>query len=294
MNTTIRTSALLLAAAFAHATAVRAEVPVAPGAQPVELGKGFVFTEGPVADADGNVYFSDIPNGRIHKWHADTGKIEVWREKSGGANGNYFYTDGKIVSCEGTARQVTATDFDANTVVLTDSFEGKKYNGPNDCWVHPDGSIYFTDPKYGSTEGLEMGGMHVYRIAPDLATVTRVVDDMERPNGIIGTPDGKILYIADHGAEKTWKYSIAADGSLKDKTLFAEQGSDGVTLDEKGNLYLTDTGVTVYSPEGKLLGKLEFPLQPANVTFGGKDGKLLFVTARTAVFGLKMTVGGMK
>lgn len=282
-------AALLLLAAV---SSVRAESVVAPGAEPRELGKGYIFTEGPARDAEGNIFFSDIPNSKIHRWDAASGEIVEWRTETGGANGNYFYTDGKLISCEGSARQVTATDFDSNTIVLTDSFEGKKYNSPNDCWVRPDGGIYFTDPRYGSEKGLEQDGMHVYFISPDLRKVTRVVNDMKRPNGVVGSPDGKRLYVADHGAQKTWSFAMKPDGSLTDRKLFCDQGSDGMTVDEKGNVYLTDEGVTVYSPEGKLLEKIAFPLQPANLAFGGKDRKTLFVTARTAVFGLQMAVAG--
>ncbi len=279
---------LLLAVKSANAASVGLRV---PDAQVEKVAEGFSFTEGPATDNDGNVYFSDIPNNHIHKWSPD-GKISLFRDHTGGANGNYFDRNGNLISCEGTLRRVTSTDSKGKVSVLADGYQGKKLNSPNDLWIDPKGGIYFTDPRYGDTKDLEQDGEHVYYISPDGKNVARVIADMVRPNGLIGTPDGKILYVADHGGDKTYSYAIQPDGTLAGKKLFAPQGSDGMTLDERGNVYLTSKTITVYAPDGTKIETIEVPLEPANVTFGGKNGMTLFITARTTVFTLQMSVHG--
>ena len=266
---------------------------IAEGAKPKKLAGGFRFTEGPAADKAGNVYFTDIPNSRIHKWDAAKGKLSVFREKTGRANGLYFDTKGNLFACEGGNRRVTQVSADGKTTkVLTAKYDGKRYNSPNDLWIAPDGGIYFTDPRYGSQEGREIKGFHVYYISPDRKTVKRVLDDLKKPNGIVGTKDGKTLYVADPGARVTYRYKINDDATLSNKKLFCKSGSDGMTLDEKGNLYLTAGAVVVFNPQGKKIATIKFPERPANVTFGGKDRKTLFVTARTGFYSLAMRVKG--
>lgn len=263
------------------------------GAKVEKLAGGFKFTEGPAADREGNVFFTDIPNNRIHKWSLD-GKLTTFREDSGGANGLYFDSKGNLVACEGRARRVTSISPDGKVTVLADRYMGKRFNSPNDLWIDPRGGIYFTDPRYGSEEGLELDGFHVYYIAPDRKKLVRVIDDLKKPNGVVGTADGKRLYVADPGDNKTYVYRIDSDGSLTDRKLIAEQGSDGMTLDEKGNLYLTRGAVQVYGSNGKQIATIEVPEAPSNVCFGGKDGRTLFITARTGFYSLKMKVGGLQ
>lgn len=265
---------------------------VAPGAEPRVISQGHVFTEGPAADDTGKVFFTDIPKSLIFTWDPETDKTSSYMGETGGANGLYFDKDGYLVMCQGTARQVAFTDGDHNITVMADGYNGKKLNSPNDCWVDPKNGVYFTDPRYGKTDDLEQGGEHVYYITPGENKIIRVIDDMVRPNGLIGSPDGKTLYVADHGGKKTWRYSIKEDGTLSDKKLFCEMGSDGMTMDEKGNIYLTWDHVEVYSPEGKHIQTIQMPQQPANVTFGGKDYKTLVATCRTKVYALPMTVKG--
>jgi gluconolactonase len=189
---------------------------------------------------------------------------------------------------------VVAIDMDKNITTLADTYQGKKLNSPNDLWIDPKGGIYFTDPRYGNRDNMEQDGEHVYYLSPDGEKLTRVVDDFVRPNGIIGTPDRKILYVADNADKKTFSYKIEPDGSLSGKKLFADNGSDGVALDEKGNLYLTTNAVLIYSPKGEFLERIDVPEQPANVCFGGKGGKTLFITARTSLYSVKMKVGPAK
>jgi gluconolactonase len=264
---------------------------VAAGAKVEKLAEGFIFTEGPAADAKGNVYFTDVPNSKIHKWTTD-GKVSLFRENTNGANGLYFDAKGNLLACEGRKFRVTATDMAGNVTIVADKYNAKEFNSPNDLWVDPKGGVYFTDPRFGSEENLSQDGQHVYYVSPDRKKVARATTDLKKPNGIIGTKDGKTLYVADHGGNVTYAYAIQADGTLADKKAFAPQGSDGVTLDERGNLYLTSDKITVYDKTGKKLEEIPVPQVPANVTFGGIDGKLLFITARTSIYGLKMNVKG--
>ena len=253
-----------------------------------KLAGGFKFTEGPAADAVGNIYFTDIPNSRIHKWFVD-GKLTTFLENSEGANGLFFDAAGNLIACAGAAGKLVAIDMQGNRTTLAESYEGKPFNSPNDLWIDAKGGIYFTDPRYGNRDNLPQGGEHVYYLTPDQKTVIRVIDDRVRPNGLIGTPDGKRLYVADHGANQTFAYTINPDGTLSDKKLFASQGSDGMTLDAAGNVYLTAEAVNVYTPSGQLIQTIVVPETPANVCFGGRDGKTLFITARTSLYGVDMS-----
>jgi len=273
------------------AVVCRAGALTAEGAAIQKLAGDFGFTEGPAADRAGNIFFTDIPNNRILKWSLD-GKLSVFRENTGGANGLFFARNGCLLACEGGGRRLVSIDPNGTLTVLADSYNGKPFNSLNDLWIHPSGRIYFTDPRYGSRDGMEQDGEHVYSLSPDHQTVTRVISDMVRPNGLIGTPDGKTLYVADHGGGKTFSYTINDDGTLSNKTLFAPEGSDGMTIDEQGNVYLTTRSVRIYSPAGTRLESIEVPEMPANVCFGGKDRKTLFITARTSLYSIVMKVRG--
>ena len=264
---------------------------VAEGATLTKLAGDFRFTEGPAVDKAGNVYFSDIPNQRIHKWSVD-GKLSTVREMSGGANGLVFAANGDLYACEGTARRVTSMAPDGTVTVLASSYAGKKLNSPNDLWIDKKGGVYFTDPRYGSMDGVEQGGFHVYYIAAGGKKVTRVIDDMVKPNGIIGTSDNKTLYVADSGGRKIYAYRIKKPGMIGDRRILCEESSDGMTLDSAGNIYLTTAAVQIYSPKGKKLGTIAGPEGPANVCFGGPDRGTLFITARTSLYSIKMKVHG--
>jgi gluconolactonase len=274
-------------------TGYSAEKPsvVAPGAKVEKLAGGFTFTEGPAVDSMGSIFFSDIPNNRIHEWSWD-GKLSTFRENSGGANGLFFDKRRNLLACEGGGRRLVSIDPQGKVTVLADSYQGKPFNSLNDLWIDPKGGVYFTDPRYGSKDNMEQGGEHVYYLSPGREKVTRVVDDMVRPNGIIGTRDGKKLYVADHGGKKTFVYAVNEDGTLSDKKLFAPEGSDGMTIDNEGNIYLTTKEVAVYNKNGQRIESIEVPEGPANVTFGGKDKQTLFITARTSLYSIKMRVKG--
>ena len=262
----------------------------ADGAMVEKLCGGFKFTEGPINDKAGNVYFTDIPNNRIHKWSVK-GKLSTFLEDSGGANGLFFDKKGRLIACAGGLRQLLRIDMDGNIELLAEKFEGKLFNSPNDLWIDSKGGVYFTDPRYGNRDNMELSE-HVYYLSPDKKKLIRVIDDMVKPNGLIGSLDGKKLYVADPGSRKTFVYDINKDGTLSGKKLFAEQGSDGITIDERGNIYLTGHEVTVYNSKGEKIESIAVQEWPSNICFGGKKKKTLFITARSSLYSVKMNVKG--
>jgi len=271
---------------------------IAKGAKPEKLAGDFAFTEGPACDHEGNIFFTDQPNNKIFKWSTDN-KLSLFEENYGRANGLYFDRKGNLISCSDEKNELWSIAPDGKVKVLVKDFEGKKLNGPNDLWIAPNGGIYLTDPFYKRPwwdhQSSEQDGQYVYYLAPGASKLIKVVTDFEQPNGIIGTPDGKYLYIADIKGNKTWRYSINADGTLSGKKLFTELGSDGMTIDNKGNIYLTGNGVTIFNCDGVKIENIPIPEDwTANVCFGGKDGHLLFITASKSVYGIKMKVKGVR
>lgn len=272
---------------------------IAPGAELTKVQGGFGFTEGPTADSAGNVFFTDISNNRIHQLTID-GKLSIVREPTNRANGLIFDEQGNLIACEGGGKQVTAMSPDGKITVLADSYDGRPLNSPNDVWIDNNGGIYFTDPNYGNADNLTQDGEHVYYLsaanrAAGKKDLVRVVSDMGKPNGIIGTPDNKQLYIADTQLRKIFVFDINNDGTLGPKKEFIDSGSDGMTLDEQGNLYLTWMGgVSIYNPKGEKLHLIETAEMPTNVGFGGKDHKTLYITARTNLYSVAMTVKGQQ
>jgi gluconolactonase len=279
---------LVVAAAVVSCGAERLSV-VAEGAKVEKVAGGFKFTEGPTADAEGNIFFTDIPNNRIHKWTLD-GKLITFKKDSGGANGLFFDKKGNLLVCEGGRRRLVSIGRNGRKKVLADKYDNKQLNSPNDLWADANGGIYFTDPRYGDRRGMEQGGEYVYYLSPDYRKLSCVIDDMVRPNGIIGTADGKTLYVADYGGGKTFVYTINGDGTLSNKKLFASEGSDGMTIDNEGNVYLTTNVVAVYNKNGEKIETIEVSEQPSNVCFGGKDKQTLFITARTSLYSVRMRV----
>jgi len=265
---------------------------IADGAKVEQLAEGFIFTEGPACDAEGNVFFSDVRDSKTYRWSIG-GELSLFRANTRETNGMYFDRDGSLVCCEVVGRRVSRLMPDGELITLVEHYEGKRLNSPNDVWIDPDGGIYFTDPRYGNQEGLEQDGFHVYYIPSDGTSVRRVLDNLVKPNGIVGTRDGKTLYVADHGAGKTYAYEIESAGALGKRRLIAMQGSDGMTLDEHGNLYLTEDDVDVYRSSGEKLATIEVPGRVTNVCFGGTDRKTLFITANNRLYGVKMRVTGM-
>jgi gluconolactonase len=271
---------------------------IAAGAKVKLLADGFLFTEGPAVDAKGNVFFTDQPNDRIMKWSVDN-KLSVFMKPAGRSNGLFFDKKGNLIACADENNQLWSIDPKGKFTILIQEHQGKLLNAPNDLWIHPKtGGIYFTDPfykrKYWQRGPKEQDGEHVYYLSPDRKKLIRVATDLVQPNGIIGTPDGKILYVADIRAKKTYAYTIKKDGTLANKKLFCKLGSDGMTIDNEGNVYLTGKGVTVFNPKGQQIEHI--PINEgwtANVTFGGKDRHTLFITAMDSLYGLQMRVKGV-
>jgi gluconolactonase len=277
---------------------------IAPGAKLEKLADGFVFTEGPACDAEGNVFFTDQPNNRILKWSVD-GKLSTYLEPSGRSNGLCFDRQGNLWACADDKNELWRIDPAGKITVVVKDYQGKRLNGPNDIWICADGGIYFTDPlyprPYWPKETVERVPEISYFLPKDGKKLIPVAEDLKKPNGIIGTPDDKTLYIADIGASKTYQYDIQPDGTLKNKKLFCELGSDGMTIDDRGNVYLTGRGtganakgVTVFDKTGKQIEHIEVPEQwTANVCFGGKDRQTLFITASKGLYGIRMNVKGV-
>ncbi len=264
---------------------------IAPGAKLEKLAGDFKFTEGPTADKDGNVFFTDQPNNRILKWSVD-GKLSTFLQPAGRANGMFFDASGNLIACADEKAELWSITPDGRHTVLAHEYEGKIINSSNDVWVRPDQGLYFTDPFYKREwwdyNQPPQGTEQVYFLSADRKTLKRVTSDLAQPNGIIGTPDGKTLFVADIKAGKTYAYDIQPDGTLANKRLRCELGSDGMTLDTEGNLYLTGKGVIVFDPAGKKIAHIDVPESwTANVSFGGKDHQTLFITASKGFYSIR-------
>lgn len=273
---------------------------IGPKGEIVKLHGGFMFTEGPAADAEGNVFFSDIPNSRIHKVDTE-GKLSIFREPSNHTNGTMFNAAGELVCCEMDGR-ISAVARDGKTVrALAETYEGNRFNAPNDLVIDRSGGVYFTDPHFRAPEPLPQGVTAVYYIAAG-GKVSRLIHDLKAPNGVILSPDEKTLYVIPSMQEEMMAYPVEAPGKLGKGRVFCRTkqaegkqgtGGDGLTIDTKGNLYIaTGLGLQVFNPHGELLGIIALPEAPANVTFGGKDRKTLYVTARTSLYAAPMEAAG--
>jgi len=231
------------------------------------------------------------------KWSTD-GKLTTFMKPCGRSNGLCFDAKGNLWACADEKNEMWRIDPAGKATVVIKDYEGKLLNGPNDVWLRPDGGLYFTDPYYPrpywkrGPKQLPIEG--VYYLAPDQKKLTRVVADLVQPNGIIGTPDGKTLYVADIGGNKTYAYDIQDDGTLANKRLFCKLGSDGMTIDDRGNVYLTGIGVTVFDRQGRKIEHIDVHEKwTGNICFSGKDRQTLFITASKHIYGLKMQVHGV-
>ncbi len=271
---------------------------VAAGAKLQLISSQFSFTEGASVDKEGNVFFTDQPNDRIWKYDVN-GNLSLFMEKTGRSNGTYFDHNGNLLTCADERDELWSISPDRKVTVLLKHFQGRRLNGPNDVWEDPRGGIYLTDPyyqrSYWDRTKPDIEGEKVYFLKKGAGEAIIVADDLNKPNGIVGTRDGNQLYIADIGDNKTFRYDINADGTLSHKTLVIHQGSDGMTLDEHGNIYLTGDGVSIYDPSGKLLEKIGVPEKwTANLCFGGSDKKTLFITASKSFYSIRMNVKGIE
>jgi sugar lactone lactonase YvrE len=268
-------------------------VAVAAGAAPVRLASGLGFTEGPAADASGQIYFSAVTAGIIYRWSLE-GALSVFRTNAGNANGLSFNATGSLVACEGGNGRITATGIAAtNVTVLSATYNGLRYNEPNDLWIAPDGGVYFTDPVYFG-HAVVQGGEHVYYLAPGATGAVRVASDLVRPNGLAGTPDGQTLYIADWGASNVYRYAVQPDGTLTGKSAFAAVRCDGMTIDSAGRLYFCETAVRVFDAGGKEVERISIAERPTNVEFGGDQRQFLFITTDAgSLYAVRMSAQGL-
>ncbi|MEJ0106829.1 MAG: SMP-30/gluconolactonase/LRE family protein [Bacteroidota bacterium] len=271
---------------------------VAPGAKLNKVSSQFTFTEGPATDKKGNIYFTDQPNDKIWKYGID-GKLSLFMEKTGRSNGLYFDHKGNLIACADNKDELWSISPEKKVTVLLNNFEEHRLNGPNDLWIDAKGGIYFTDPyyqrDYWDRKQPDIDGQKIYYLPAGKKKAVMMDDTFKQPNGIVGSPDGKYLFVADIGDNKTYRYKVNSDASLSDRKLLFSQGSDGMTLDNEGNIYVTGQGVTIYNKEGVKIGHIPVQAQwTANVAFGGKDRKILFITAMDAVYTLQMRVKGVE
>jgi gluconolactonase len=267
-------------------------------AKPQLISRQFSFTEGASVDKYGNVFFTDQPNNKIWEYNVN-GNLSLFMDNAGRSNGMYFDHKGNLVTCADEHDQLWSISPQKKVKVLLRDIHGKLMNGPNDIWIDDNGGIYMTDPyyqrDYWTRKQPDLKGQWVYYLPKGSHNPIVVDSAIQKPNGIVGTPDGKYLYVADIGASKTYRYNIEPDGTLSNKKLLINQGSDGMTLDAQGNIYLTGKGVTIYNHYGERIGHIDIP-EPwtANLCFGGKDKNVLFMTASTAIYILRMNVRGVE
>ena len=258
----------------------------------------FKFTEGPSVDKKGNIFFTDQPNNTIWRYGTD-GKLSLYTDRAGRANGTYFDKEGNLLVCADENNELWIFNEKKWPHILYKNPAGKNLNGPNDLWIDRKGGIYFTDPyyqrDYWARKVPAIIGEKVYYLPKGKTEIIAVEDSLLRPNGIVGTPDGKYLYVADAKGGKTYQYEIQKDGLLKNRKLLINRGSDGMTLDQHGNIYLTGKGVTIFNPMGEQIGQINIPENhTANVCFGGRKRDILFITASKSVYILRMKVKGVE
>jgi gluconolactonase len=276
---------------------------VSPGAGVEKLATGMTFIEGPVwvpGLDEGFLVFSDVRGDELKKWTAKDA-LTTFRKPSGNANGNTLDRQGRLVTCEHTDRRVSVLEKDGTLRPLVDHYDGKRFNSPNDVVVKSDGTVWFTDPPYGLPKGTpkEQNGNYVFHFDPKAKTTTIVATDFDMPNGLCFSPDEKKLYVADSGKPRHIRvFDVQKDGTLLGGGVFCQidkGGPDGIRCDAEGRIFSSaGDGVHMFGADGKLLGKILVPETPANLCFGGKDGRTLFITARTSLYAIRLLTQGAK
>ena len=273
---------------------------VAASAKVEKLAGDMGFLEGPtwVPEDGGYLVFSDIPNNELKKW-SKAGGLTSFRKPSNNANGNTLNLEGRLTTAEHSGRRISITKGGTVSTVV-DSFEDKKLNSPNDVVVKSDGTYWFTDPDYGLGKNpKEQAGNYVYRFDPKSKAITAVVKDFDKPNGLVFSPDEKKLYVADSGKPKHIRvFEVQSGGTLDSGKVFCvidKGGPDGIRCDNDGRIWSSaGDGVQIFAPDGKLIGKILVPESPANLCFGGADGKTLYITARKSLYAIPTSVTAAK
>lgn len=255
---------------------------------------GFTYTEGPVWLRDGSLVFSDVPANLVYRIKPGEKPVTL-RDNSRGAMGNAVDAQGRLYTCETHARRVVRLDKKGNLDVLAERFEGKRLNAPNDLVVRKDGQVYFTDPAFGNQQDTrELDFYGVYRIGPS-GELSAVAKPRGRPNGIALSPDGKTLYVSNSDERNVRAYTLDHKGAATNERVFVagiEGVPDGVRTDEYGDLYVMAKAVLVFSPQGLPLATIPLDETPSNCAFGDDDLRTLYVTARTAVYRMRMPFKG--
>lgn len=263
---------------------------------------GFRFTEGPIwIEEEGNLLFSDIPANRILRLTSGR-RAATFREPSGNSNGLIRDKEGRLIACEHSQRRVTRTEKDGSIKTLTDKFQGKKFNSPNDVVVKSDGAIYFSDPSYGiKPDEQEQPIQGVYRLSPDGKELWLVAHDLARPNGLAFSPDEKKLYIDDSERGQIRVFNVEDDGSLSGGSVFHDMNvsspgaPDGMKVDVEGHVFCTGAGgVWVFDTGGKHLGTIVTPEKPSNCAWGDSDWRTLYITAVTSIYKIRVNTPGIK
>lgn len=261
-------------------------------------GSDYSFTEGCSKDKAGNVFFTDQPNDKIWKYDLE-GKLSVFLDKTGRSNGTFFDKKGNLITCADEKGELWSVDKKGKVKVLLNNFGGKQLNGPNDLWMDAKGGIYFTDPyyqrPYWARKSKDIPTEDVYYLAKGAKTAVMIANGLKQPNGIVGSPDGKFLFVSDIASGKTYKYPIVKNGVLGEKQLLMNRGSDGMTLDNKGNVYLTGNGgVYIFDASGNAIGTIKVPKGASNVCFYGKNNDVLFITAHNSVYTIPVNAKGVE
>jgi len=257
-----------------------------------KLAGEFKFVEGPAWNLkDEALYFSDVRAAHIVRYAH--GKTEVANAASGQSNGLMFDKQGMLVACEHGGRRISRAVAGQPGEEIVSHYQSKRLNSPNDLWIDPEGGIYFTDPRYGPRDDLEQDKEAVYYVSTD-KRITRIIDDLVRPNGIALSPDGRLLYVLDNGADKLYRYEVRSPGRTgQGERIAYVTHPDGMTVDRQGRLYVAGRGgVWVLDAGGKWLGLIETPEEPSNCAFGGQGWHTLFITARTSLYAIDTLTRG--
>ncbi|WP_169977327.1 SMP-30/gluconolactonase/LRE family protein [Tautonia rosea] len=273
-----------------EAETIPAVGPVGPMRQVVT---DLIFTEGPATDANGNLYFTDVRGNTIYRLDQN-GTVSPFLENSQGCNGLMIARDGRLIACQGAGKRIIAIHPESKEIdVIADAFEGQPFDRPNDLVLDRQGGIYFTDPGVGA----------VYYIDAN-RSVHRILTDLPRPNGILLSPDGRTLYVLPSGAPDVLSYVLKAPGEPGEAVVLCQleqapgtdpRGGDGLTVDDRGILFLTQPSlgaIQVVAPSGNTLGFIKVPENPSNCAFGGPDSNTLYITARTSVYAVTMEAKG--